>query len=213
MLRVISEIRPSWVVGENVVGIVSMELDQVLSDLEAQNYTVQAFIIPACAVDAPHRRDRCVIVGHTDRQHEAEDGKVPSGQSPEPSRGGFLAHTYGEGLQIRRHKPEVKAPITENRVKHSGDTLSDPDDRGGTVWRGGELQAAQDLGKIRPDHGGGTPEYGLGGWWATEPDVGRVAYGISHRVDRLKGLGNAVVPPMFFPIFQAIYEIEKAPDA
>jgi DNA (cytosine-5)-methyltransferase 1 len=43
--------------------------------------------------------------------------------------------------------------------------------------------------------------------------VGRVAYGISHRVDRLKGLGNAVVPPMFFPIFQAIYEIEKAPDA
>lgn len=64
MLRVISEIRPTWVVGENVAGIVSMELDRVLSDLEVIGYTVQAFIIPACAVDAPHRRDRCFIVAY-----------------------------------------------------------------------------------------------------------------------------------------------------
>ena len=217
MLRVISEIRPSWVVGENVVGIVSMELDQVLSDLEAQNYTVQAFIIPACAVDAPHRRDRCVIVGHSNRQHETKDEKVPSGQGSKPSRGGFLAHANGEGSQGGEQPPtpheagaqeKPHGPACKRRPP-----LPNPDDRGGAVRRSGELQATQGFGKIRPDHGGGTPEYGLGGWWATEPDVGRVAYGISHRVDRLKGLGNAVVPPMFFPIFQAIYEIEKAPDA
>ena len=57
MLRVIQELRPTWVVGENVAGIVSMALDQVLSDLEGIGYACQAFIIPACAVDAPHRRD------------------------------------------------------------------------------------------------------------------------------------------------------------
>lgn len=65
MLRVIEELRPAWVVGENVAGIVNMALDTALSDLEAKGYAAGAFIIPACAVDAPHRRDRCVIVANT----------------------------------------------------------------------------------------------------------------------------------------------------
>ena len=53
MLRVIEELLPAWVVGENVAGIVNMALDTVLSDLEAKGYAAGAFIIPACAVDAP----------------------------------------------------------------------------------------------------------------------------------------------------------------
>ena len=64
MLRVIQEIRPAWVVGENVAGLVSMALDTVLSDLESIGYACQAFVIPACAVDAPHRRDRVAIVSY-----------------------------------------------------------------------------------------------------------------------------------------------------
>lgn len=66
MLRVITDIRPSWVLGENVPGIVNLALDQVLFDLEAAGYTAQPFIIPACGVDAPHRRDRVCIVAHRD---------------------------------------------------------------------------------------------------------------------------------------------------
>ena len=46
-------------------------------------------------------------------------------------------------------------------------------------------------------------------WWSVEPDVGRVAYGIPRRVDRLRGLGNAIVPQVVYPIFQAIVEIEE----
>ena len=77
MLRVIQDIQPRWVVGENVAGIVSMELDTVLSDLEKIGYTCQAFIIPACAVDAPHRRDRCAIVAFdADRIGECEIKRV-----------------------------------------------------------------------------------------------------------------------------------------
>lgn len=64
MVRVIDTARPTWVIGENVAGIVSMALDQVHSDLESIGYKVQSFIIPACAVDAPHRRDRVWIVAH-----------------------------------------------------------------------------------------------------------------------------------------------------
>jgi len=64
MLRVISEVRPSWVVAENVAGIVRLGLDGVLSDLEGAGYETQAFVIPACAVNAPHRRDRVFIVAY-----------------------------------------------------------------------------------------------------------------------------------------------------
>ena len=65
MFRVIREIRPTWVVGENVPGIVNMALDTVLSDLESEGYTTQAFIIPACGVDAPHKRERCCILAYS----------------------------------------------------------------------------------------------------------------------------------------------------
>lgn len=69
MLRVIQELRPSWVIGENVPGIINLALDAVLSDLERIGYTCQAVVIPACAVDAPHRRDRVAIIAHDDRKH------------------------------------------------------------------------------------------------------------------------------------------------
>lgn len=64
MLRVIREAKPTWIIGENVAGIVNMALDQVCTDLEAEGYEVEPIIIPACAVDAPHRRDRVWIVAH-----------------------------------------------------------------------------------------------------------------------------------------------------
>ena len=65
MLRVVRELRPSWVIGENVPGIVNMALDTVLSDLENEGYSAQAFIVPACGVDAPHKRERVAILAHS----------------------------------------------------------------------------------------------------------------------------------------------------
>ena len=147
MLRVISEIKPAWVVGENVAGIVSMALDTVLSDLESIGYATQAFVIPACAVDAPHRRDRVAIVANN-----------PGVRIP--------------GLRSIRNKV-CKSPIDE--------TLSD---------RNVDYKISD---KAR---------------WDREPDVGRVVHGVSNRVDRLKCLGNAVVPQQFYPVFQVIADLE-----
>jgi DNA (cytosine-5)-methyltransferase 1 len=65
MLRVIREAKPTWIIGENVAGIVNLALDQVCTDLEAEGYEVEPIIIPACAVDAPHRRDRVWIVANS----------------------------------------------------------------------------------------------------------------------------------------------------
>ena len=63
MLRIIKSCKPRYVVAENVAGHVNMGLDQVLTDLENQGYTTRPIIIPACAKNAPHRRDRVWIIG------------------------------------------------------------------------------------------------------------------------------------------------------
>lgn len=86
MLRVIQELKPTWVLGENVPGLVNLALDKVLAGLEEAGYETQCFIVPACGVDAPHKRERIAIVAHSiDRsvalrrdgefQDLAEDGR------------------------------------------------------------------------------------------------------------------------------------------
>lgn len=210
MLRVISDLRPSWVVGENVAGIVNMALDQVYADLENAGYTVQAFIIPACAVDAPHRRDRCAIVAHAESI-------------------GLQREWYG-GDQIGGTRPEKAQP--ERRC----DVLSDTDNRGRSLWKDGELPAVEESGGAWANHGGGAPEHGGGerraaqpglggvddglsrwldrgmsapGYWMPEPDISRLTTKREHRKDRLQCLGNAVVPQQFYPVFRAIAESER----
>ena len=70
MFRIIKETNPDWIVGENVAGFVGMELDRSISDLEDAGYEVRTFVIPACAVGAPHRRDRVWIVAHNDEKRK-----------------------------------------------------------------------------------------------------------------------------------------------
>lgn len=65
MLRVISELKPTWVIGENVSGFINMGLDVAFADLEAEGYEVEAIVLPACGVNAPHQRYRVFIVAHT----------------------------------------------------------------------------------------------------------------------------------------------------
>lgn len=79
MLRVIRELRPRWVLGENVPGIINLALDTVLSDLDREGYTAQTFVVPACGIDAPHRRDRVFIVAFSDDGCGLmrRDGKLP----------------------------------------------------------------------------------------------------------------------------------------
>jgi len=77
MLRIIKQARPTWIVAENVNGHITMGLDTVLHDLEAEGYTTRSIIIPACAVDSPHRRDRIWILAYSEsqRRNNGDDGK------------------------------------------------------------------------------------------------------------------------------------------
>lgn len=165
MFRIIQEFRPAWVVGENVTGIIKLALDDVLFDLESAGYATQTFIIPACGVGAPHRRERVFIVAY-----------APGGKNNRREPGN-MAETPGSGESFN-----AAAGVSSEDVA--------------------------EINKAGNHHRRRTAEYVAGEWWSTEPDVGRVAYGIPNRVDRLRALGNAVVPQQVYPIFQAIIQIE-----
>lgn len=217
MLRVISELRPAWVVGENVAGIVNMALDQVYADLENEGYAVQALIIPACAVDAPHRRDRVCIVGW---KRSACNLFYSNSESAEYKN-------IGKSEKGKQEQPRVGGLYTD---------VSDTDHGSRSLRGNWELPAVEETRGQWTNHGGRTPEYVTGEWWPTEPGLGGVATRIpyrldggmsvpgswmpepdipritskkEHRKDRLQCLGNAVVPQQFYPVFQAIADIER----
>ena len=177
MLRVITELRPRCVVGENVPGIIKIAAGQVVKDLERAGYHVVVFNFEAAAVGAWHRRSRVFFVGIAD-----------------------VADAARERVQGR------VAICASESEKGSGQMQSDAGGSNGadgrnTVRTGLPDRAAETLRKQGPRE-----QPHRSDWWAVEPDVGRVAHGIPARVDRLKCLGNAVVPQQAYPIFQALRE-------
>jgi DNA (cytosine-5)-methyltransferase 1 len=274
MLRVISELKPTWVLGENVAGIVNMALEQVCTDLENKGYEVQAFIIPACGVDAPHQRKRVFIVGYSDgnrrdrkRFHNTADKMGTTDNvgdtSSEYAIGNDTRKGEGVGLGVERERilysrrVEEKHRLTTSSsdVENSRCTLRPGSEFGGTngneTGEGDANITKQSSCTSQYDVANTDPEglQGLRGKhefvsgrearhttancreaasqqserltqsrlgrvvdgtsnWMDEPDIPRVATGIKDRVNRLKCLGNAVVPQQIFPILKAIYDIE-----
>ena len=105
MFRLIREIKPKYVIGENVAGFISMALDDVLSDLESEDYKCEVFVLPACAVGGIHRRDRVWIIAHTERT-TSRRGKNNSKCNRQERRS---TETRSKGIQL------------ENRSSHSSD--------------------------------------------------------------------------------------------
>ena len=171
MLRVITELRPRCVVGENVPGIIKIAAGQVVKDLERAGYHVVVFNFEAAAVGAWHRRSRVFFVGIAD-----------------------VADTACE--RIQRHAAICAAKPAERSGKMQSDAESGSEAVYDAMCSGCEGDARW----------GKSQELADGRFWAAEPDVGRVAHGIPARVDRLKCLGNAVVPQQAYPIFRALKE-------
>ena len=123
MLRTIKATEPRYVVGENVAGHITMGLDQVLFDLEAIGYTVRTFVIPACAVDARHRRDRVWIIADSNSERvrqkqelgsECED-KTKSGDDGETRNVAYTNITLGKGNECAERGKEKRANHIEHR--------------------------------------------------------------------------------------------------
>ena len=303
ILKIVAHKRPTWCVFENVHGHIALGLDQVLADLEAEGYSTRTFVVPACGVNAPHRRDRLWIVAHSNSdsqsdvtehgeqrqgqlgerdvgnaQHDGSSTAKVGGVNEEDARGSSqgqsqteqssgasgrkddgslhqeLADPNGigrgggnssergtgerqfqsekqrrssvgretercgepcrenvadtESERARKNDGRVRSgisgtggredPITQKDVADTQSKQSTPDDNGG------EQGAVSEPQQVQPR--GSSSWGGRGCNWEIEPDVGRVAHGIPRRVDRLKGLGNAIVPQIAMNIGLAIKE-------
>ena len=209
---------PRWCVFENVYGHISLGLDQVLSDLEGQGYACQAFVVPACAVDAPHRRDRVWIVANADNTGQpASSGRGQDDRDKEGHDSGRVCENVGHAQDDRRDRRATQArregapdqsdkPRLGVRGESSGSS-SDVADTNGQRGRSGYSRGQDAKTARQPPRHSGHDARGME-TWLPEPPVGRVANGIPRRVDRLKGLGNAIVPQ----IAQRIGETIKAVD-
>lgn len=174
MLRVITELRPRCVVGENVPGIIKIAAGQVVKDLERAGYHVVVFNFEAAAVGALHRRSRVFFAGIDETVSDTDSKR----QQRERTRGEQIGGTRS-------------CAWTSAQCGFACDTMC----KWLQDWTAGTIR------KPRADEC-----HERSDCWAAEPDVGRVAHGIPNRVDRLKCLGNAVVPQQAYPIFRALKE-------
>ena len=210
----ISELRPRYAILENVRGHLSLGGLSVIGELAAIGYDAEWRIISAASVGANHRRDRIFIVaypagviGHGGGFNESirTHGERQGIQAQTGTGGRIVADTYNGGHQGGNEKTEPEPNGLGINEARTGTTAANNARIPGTTENvaypaGGDgrvaepyglrqvFRQASELRKLSSDL------RTLGYWWETEPDVGRVANGVPDRVDRLKGLGNAVVP-------------------
>ena len=198
MLRVIGECNPRWVLGENVRGLCSwsngLVFEEVCADLEAIGYSVQSFIIPACAAgNAPHRRDRVWIVAHSDNirtssrlgEVQSKDGEIPERNNdaqPGNPNTSVTSHTNSATSKSQR----INRPREEQPIRQGSDEVQSRWENFPTVPPicGGDDGLPQELDGIT------IPKW---------------------RSESIKGFGNAIVPQVAHRIFESIkeYELKK----
>jgi DNA (cytosine-5)-methyltransferase 1 len=136
MLRAIREVQPSWVVGENVRGLTNwnggMVFDEVQAELEAQGYEVLPFLLPACAVNAPHRRDRIWFVAHS-KSNGWNSREYRQRQGIETNQREFCKHTTQGWDEIR---PESKRHSEEGYVTNTNSIRLEQCKNGREMGRG-----------------------------------------------------------------------------
>jgi DNA (cytosine-5)-methyltransferase 1 len=212
--RLIKELTPQWVIIENVSALRSRGLDAVLRSLFEIGYDAEWHCIPASAVGAPHRRDRVWVVGYPccQREYLLFDGGSSQGIKTPSSAGEIHVSNSGGCEHVAYSASERLSERGQPRGQKSGtETLTgmvSESERCGSftnALRAGLERQWEVSGGVEPEQ----QDTGNTRWWAVEPDVGRVAYGVRGRVDRLKQLGNAVVPQIPELIGKAIMSVEK----
>ena len=233
--RLIRELRPRYAIFENVTNLLNGErgdwFKRVLGDISALGYDAEWHCIPASSIGAHHHRDRVWIVAYptgsrvqacgANRVGDDNRSRGDKGQSSGASEQEIIL-AYPNGNDGRRgdctqslgreSRLESRCSGEGQSVAGASEDVADPDESRLQRWLqdGIAYQAGRKVASY-----GSTPECGTrweryrDGYWATEPDVGRVANGVSSRSHRLKCLGNAVVPQIPELIGRAIMEAEN----
>ena len=208
----ISELRPRYAILENVRGHISMGGLQVIGELAEVGYDAEWRVVSAAGLGAPHRRDRIIIVAYPANQRQQSGQKESKSQFGR--RGNYeaehkrsatnnqrmataedMAYPEGECSNGRQPRSDITQSAEKGLQKQVGTSSTNvaypegsasgstqPHDLRARIWKTTKLRKSDSATRTNSD------------WWETEPNVGRVADGVSARVDRLRGLGNAVVP-------------------
>jgi len=214
--RIIKESRPAWVIGENVSGHLKLGLDSVLKDLESEGYSARTFSISASSIGANHQRERIWIIAHSDKHgshsektHEAKQGGNGKENGLSFRNDNDVAYTLKGHVQAGRERQrEIRQGHQEEGF--SGDAACGSEDMADTerIGQQGQGKPVRSSDTKKNQNGKTSWTYdgsqGSEGWWDIEPDVGRVAHGVPSRVDRLKSLGNSLIPHIPYYIGQSI---------
>ena len=256
MYEIVKSKKPTWVIVENVGGFVNVALDDVCLDLETQGYATQSFIIPACSVEAPHRRDRIWILGKlmanaqsngedgvlrtTEPKHDQGDTRMESSSSSDGRSEREVSQDVANSKELEDHEHDNGERTQQDREHRVSQQPGGESSLGGTedvaYSNSKGLQGSEEAGDSQESSeereqlasgqdsslSKGHTEPQLGGMadgvsprldghlgFEREPNIPRVATGIPDRVNRLKTLGNSIVPQIVYNIGLAILEEEE----
>lgn len=197
MLRVIREVRPRWIIGENVRGLLSWNegvvFEEVCSDLESEGYEVQAFIIPAASVGAPHRRERVWFVAYSDNSRSGDGFGQVQTENGEISKRDNNAEFSDSNTWLTTNAESKRHECIDSRNKEF------------------QSQTRQEI------YGRGSVGYSKCKNWSDFPTQSPVCGGDDGlpseldgitlpkwRKESIKAYGNAIVPQVAYQLFQAI---------
>jgi len=239
MLRAIREIKPRYIVGENVSGLVSWDrglvFEEVQTDLEAEGYKVQAVLLPACAVDAPHRRDRVWFVAYSaSNGYDAESKKRCNtrGENNKQSGEGWISTieglgneriiTYSKGVDDRGEFDSLRSSYDKEKAGRKTNSISKPPHFSNEEYAPdttiiGLRGQGDRTGKSRQFN----QDSKANDWqdFPTQSPICDGDDGLSYRLDgitfpkwrneSIKAGGNAIVPQVAFEIFKVINQLEQ----
>lgn len=210
-IRAIQEIQPAVVVFENVPGIVSLAFTHIEADLEREGYEVEPFSIPACAIGAPHRRERLWILAYSNITGACKGSEE-------------ISETHGE---VRQQNQDAKPSHTGKYASNTNNKRSNASRYGLKRERSertskGKNRPQPELGRHSTNNADTITKFPRGAWdrwWTTESGLGGVANGYAYWMDepvprlttvktdrtkRIKSIGNAIVPQLGYVILETI---------
>lgn len=215
--RAIGILRPKYALIENVSALANRGLDVVLADLAEIGYAAEWYNISASSVGAPHRRERLFILAYPNSsRHIHRQAQELSTQKREQtlnqsfSGSSDVENSFSDRFAERRS--QESSDESDGRRNTSGEWTSKTNNSGNASSHVADASSResgkQEARNRRESSIGGSEEicYGI---WAVEPSVGRVAHGIPCRMDRIKCLGNAVVPQVAQVFAEAIKARER----
>ncbi len=200
-LRIIKECNPNWVVAENVPGIVDMELDNILDDLEAEGYETLPLIIPACAASAPHKRERLWIIANRNGERYNMRPDIREERYLQNNIDRYVKKIQSEWAQLIPKSWE--AFNAQNWIESFSNASSIACSEGTE-----NIKPCSERQKWALNTSEVGVTYSRDEGEENKPPLPGVDDGLPHIMDRNRALGNAIVPQVIYPILAAIHEIE-----